>query len=106
MTSFGIVLRLKPGAYEEYKKRHDEIWPEMAEALEKHRVSMVIFRFGDELFAHVMTPSPEDWAAMGKEPVNARWNRFMAEVLETDGDGEIIFHSLPLAFAFGSFKER
>ena len=29
------VMRLKPGCEDEYKKRHDDLWPEMAEALRR-----------------------------------------------------------------------
>ena len=29
------VMKLKPGCEDEYKKRHDGLWPEMAEALRR-----------------------------------------------------------------------
>jgi L-rhamnose mutarotase len=29
MASYAWVLEVRPGYEEEYKKRHDEIWPEM-----------------------------------------------------------------------------
>lgn len=31
MRSVSMAMELKPGCYEEYKKRHDELWPELAE---------------------------------------------------------------------------
>ena len=33
MPGYAWVLEVRPGHEEEYKKRHDEIWPEMTEAL-------------------------------------------------------------------------
>ena len=33
MERFAWMGRIKPGMQKEYKKRHDEIWPEMVELL-------------------------------------------------------------------------
>ncbi|NDB79669.1 L-rhamnose mutarotase, partial [archaeon] len=33
MTNYAWVLEVRPGYEEEYKKRHDEIWPEMVQML-------------------------------------------------------------------------
>ena len=33
MTRHAFKMRLKPGVAAEYKKRHDEIWPELAAML-------------------------------------------------------------------------
>ncbi|MBM3802870.1 MAG: L-rhamnose mutarotase [Acidimicrobiia bacterium] len=104
MESMGLLLRLKPGAYQEYKRRHDELWPELAQGLEANQISMMIYHFDGLLFVHEVAASKDAWSRMNELPVTARWNQFMAEVLETDGAGNIIFQELPLAFAFGTFK--
>ena len=31
MSNYAWVLEVRPGYEEEYKKRHDELWPEMKE---------------------------------------------------------------------------
>ena len=33
MSNYAWVLEVRPGYEEEYKKRHDELWPEMKEML-------------------------------------------------------------------------
>ncbi len=33
MRHYAWILEVRPGYEEEYKKRHDEIWPEMVEML-------------------------------------------------------------------------
>ncbi len=33
MSNYAWVLEVRPGYEEEYKKRHDEIWPELSSAL-------------------------------------------------------------------------
>lgn len=39
MESVAFKMKLKPGFEKEYKKRHDEIWPELSEELIKAGVS-------------------------------------------------------------------
>jgi L-rhamnose mutarotase len=104
MESKGLVLRLRHGAYDEYKRRHDELWPALADVLEANEISMAIYSLDGLLFVHQIAPSKEAWSRMNLLPVTARWNAFMAEVLETDDNGNIVFQELPLTFAFGSFK--
>jgi L-rhamnose mutarotase len=104
MQSIGLALQLRPNCYEEYKRRHDNLWPELAAELHTNGISMIIFRFGDHLFIHEAFPSAEALARMNQHPVAARWNVAMAEVLETDESGKIIFHQLPKAFVFGNFE--
>lgn len=36
MERVASIMYLYPGNKEEYKKRHDELWPEMKEALKAH----------------------------------------------------------------------
>jgi len=35
MASYAWILQVRPGCEDEYLKRHDEIWPEMTEALQQ-----------------------------------------------------------------------
>jgi L-rhamnose mutarotase len=105
MKSVGLVLKLRSGCYEEYKKRHDELWPEMVSAMTSNGVASIIYRHGELLFVHEQAPSEEAFRKMGDHPVTAGWNRHMAEVLETDSQGQPLYLTLPLAFSFGVFKQ-
>ncbi len=104
MVSVGMVLELKPGCYDEYKKRHDELWPELAAVMRQNRIDMVIYRFQDLLFVYGTAPSQEAWDAVEHDSATPRWNEYMAEVLKSDEKGELIVHDLPQAFAFGNLK--
>ena len=56
MPGYAWVLEVRPGYEEEYKKRHDEIWPEMLEALKEAGISNYnIFRHGLTLFGYFET---------------------------------------------------
>jgi L-rhamnose mutarotase len=80
MGQHAWVLEVRPGYEEEYKKRHDEVWPEMLEALMKAGIhNYSIFRYGLTLFGYFETDDLEKTvAALAKDPVNARWSESMA----------------------------
>ncbi len=39
MGKVAFKMKLKPGMADEYKKRHDEIWPELIDLLRRNGVS-------------------------------------------------------------------
>ena len=105
MFSIGLSMKVRPGCYAEYKEAHDNLWTDLAESMEANKVSMAIYRFEDQLFLHAVAPTKDDWEKSRNVEVLDRWSEYMAKLLETDADGNIIFHELPEAFAFGSFKQ-
>ena len=105
MYSIGLGLKLKPGAYEGYKKAHDECWPELLELQRAHGVSMIIFRWDDRLIVHATAPSETAWLNTHAGPLVDKWNDFMTQYLETDEQGNILFEDLEPAFRSGDFAE-
>ena len=73
---------------------------DLAAAMRSRGISMVIYRHEDHLFVYGTAPSDQAWAEMNRDPITPRWNKYMAEVLETDNDGNIVFIPLDQAFAF------
>ena len=56
MSNYAWVLEVRPGYEEEYKKRHDELWPEMKEMLSDAGIrNYNIFRHGLTLFGYFET---------------------------------------------------
>ena len=88
MAGYAWVLEVRPGYEEEYKKRHDEIWPEMLEALRKAGISNYnIFRHGLTLFGYFETDDLEKTKAiLAKDPVNAKWSQYMGPVMKIEID--------------------
>ena len=105
MFSIGLSMNLRPGCYEEYKDAHDNLWPDLAASMEVNKVSMAIYCQEDQLFLHAVAPTEDDWEKSRNVEVLDRWSEYMAKLLETDADGNIIFNELPEAFAFGMFEE-
>ena len=55
MEKYAWRAILKPGMKNEYKRRHDEIWPEMIEVLKKAGIrNYTIWLTGDELFGYYL----------------------------------------------------
>jgi L-rhamnose mutarotase len=104
MFTLGLAMTLRPGAYEKYKLAHDQLWPEVALGMRENKVSMAIYRDGDRLFLFAAAASEEYWQRSRQDPILARWNARMAELLQTDEQGQIAFAVLPKAFGFGEFE--
>jgi L-rhamnose mutarotase len=104
MYSIGLALSLRPGAYEGYKRAHDDLWPALAEGMRVNGVSMAIYRDGNRLFVFAAAPSEAHWQRSRQDPILTRWNKFMAEFLETDAGGGLEFTVLTKAFGFGEFR--
>lgn len=104
MFSIGLTFKLKPGCYPEYKKAHDELWPEIAETMSDNEIDMVIYYYQGRLFLHASAPSREHWELNYANDAADRWARYMSNLIETNEEGELIFEELEEAFSFGEFK--
>lgn len=93
MAGYAWVLEVRPGYEEEYKKRHDEIWPEMLEALRKAGISNYnIFRHGLTLFGYFETDDLEATkAVLADDPVNAKWGQWMGPIMKIEIDEQTKF---------------
>jgi L-rhamnose mutarotase len=106
MYSVGQVLKLKPGCEQEYIKRHDELWPAMADAMRRAGVNMVIYLHDNLLFVSATASDAKAWAELERDPVTPRWDRYMSDVLESDGNGGVFIKNLRQVFAFGDFAQQ
>lgn len=89
MARIAFMLGLRPGADpEEYKRRHDEIWPEMLDALHAAGIrNYSIFRLGEQLFAYLEVDDVDQMiATLANDPVNARWQEYMRPLLHVEVD--------------------
>ena len=81
--------RIKPGMKDEYKRRHDEIWPEMKELLKAAGIrNYTIWSDGEVLFGYYECEKGIDYAnrVQAESPIVDRWNEYMADVLELEMD--------------------
>jgi L-rhamnose mutarotase len=82
-------MYLKPGKEKEYKKRHDEIWPELKAELRRAGVSDYSIYLDPKtniLFAFQRLASDAaDGELAGKEIVR-KWWAMMSDLMETNAD--------------------
>ncbi len=79
-----FVLNVRPEKMEEYVQAHQEVWPEMLDALRSAGIrNYTIFRHGNQMFGYF---EADDLAAaeryLASQDVSARWQDTMAEFLE------------------------
>ena len=68
MARVGFAMQLKPGNEAEYKKRHDEVWPDLSDLLSQAGLSNYsIYRHGLTLFAYVEVENPASLLALAGE---------------------------------------
>jgi L-rhamnose mutarotase len=87
MKRVGFVLKVKPDMLEEYKRHHEQVWPEMLQALREagwHNYTLFV-RDDGLLFGYFETPESlqSAQARMAKTEVNTRWQEFMAPYVES-----------------------
>ena len=83
--------QIKPGCETEYRKRHDEIWPEMIEVLKQAGIcNYTIFLNGDELFGYYEWEKGISYAenVQAESPVVRKWNEYMQDILILEMDPE------------------
>ena len=87
---FAWILEVRPGYEDEYKKRHEEIWPEMIDMLHASGVrNYSIFRNGLTLFGYFETENLDQTiAAINASDVNRRWGEYMAPIMKIKVDSQ------------------
>ena len=99
MSHYAWVLEVRPGYEEEYKKRHDEIWPDMVEMLSEAGLrNYNIFRHGLILFGYFETDDlKKSIDHIAKSEVNKKWGEYMAPIMKVDIDPQTNFpYLLPI----------
>lgn len=87
MKRVGFILKVKQDKIEEYKCHHEQVWPEMLEALRAagwHNYSLFMAEDG-LLFGYFETSVDLATANahMAATEVNTRWQEFMAPYFES-----------------------
>ena len=82
-------MNLHPGQAIEYEKRHDEIFPELSEALKNAGVSDYSIWHdpqSDHLFGILTRTDDHTLDALPDTEIMKRWWAYMADVMETDAN--------------------
>ena len=101
MEKIAFKMMLNPGQAAEYKKRHDEIWPELVALLHNAGISDYSIYLDEEthiLFAVLVRTSDHGMDDLPQHEIMQRWWAFMGDIMATNEDGSPV--SIPLTEMF------
>ena len=101
MERVAFKMYLNEGQKEEYKKRHNELWPELHQLLKDAGVSEYSIFLDEEtniLFAFQKLSGTGSSQDLGKTEIVQKWWAFMADVMKTNPDNSPI--SIPMEEVF------
>lgn len=94
-------MKLKPGFEAEYKKRHDEIWPELSAVLTEAGVydySIYLDRATGILFAFQKRTENNTADDLPNHPIVKKWWAYMADIMDTNPDNSPVSTSIDCVF--------
>ncbi len=101
METIAFRMQLKPGHAEEYRRRHDAIWPELAALLHQSGVrdySIYLDETTGALFATLSRTPDHTMDDLPRHSLMRRWWDHMADIMETTEDNAPVV--TPLARVF------
>jgi L-rhamnose mutarotase len=101
MKRFAFKMKLKPGFRDEYKKRHDAIWPDLSELIRSTGVADYSIFLDEEtniLFAIQKQEGEKSSQDLGQNPLVQKWWAYLADIMETNPDNSPV--STPLIEVF------
>lgn len=101
MKTLAFRMNMFPGMEAEYKKRHDEIWPELVELLHETGIKDY-YIFLDEqtnhLFGVLHVADALKMDELPHHPIMKKWWAHMKDIMESNADNSPV--SIPLKEVF------
>jgi L-rhamnose mutarotase len=101
MIRTAFKMQLNDGQKEVYKKRHQEIWPELKKLLKEAGISEYSIFFDEEthtLFAFQKINGDSSSQDLGELEIVKKWWEFMAGIMKTNDDNSPV--TVPLEEVF------
>lgn len=95
------IMFLDKDKIAEYKKRHDELWPEMKKAIKEHgahNYSIFVNEDTGELFAYVELELTNKWDEIGNTDICKKWWKYMSSLMKTNPDNSPVSIDLTEVF--------
>ena len=101
MIRKAFAMRVNPDQHEEYRKRHNPIWPELESAIKSHGVhnySIFLDPETSQLFAYAEVEDEAQWDAIAQTDICQKWWAHMRDIMPSNPDNSPI--SVPLREVF------
>ena len=101
MQRVAFKMKLFKGCEEEYKKRHDALWPELVSLLKQAGIKDYSIFLDEEpnvLFGYLTIEDETKLDDLPNAPVMKKWWAYMKDIMETNEDNSPI--NIPLKEVF------
>jgi L-rhamnose mutarotase len=101
MKRVAFKMYLSEGMKQEYRKRHDEIWPELVKLLKDNGISEYSIFLDEEtntLFAFQKQSAEGGSQDLGQTEIVKKWWAYMADIMKANPDNSPV--SVPLEEVF------
>ena len=101
MIRKAFIMEVHPGHQLEYIRRHNPIWPELAEVLKAHgahNYSIFLDRSSNRLFGYVEVEDEARWDAIANTPICKKWWEHMSPIMPSNPDHSPVSKELELVF--------
>jgi L-rhamnose mutarotase len=101
MERVAFKMQLHKGKEEEYKKRHDELWPELEALLKSKGISeysIFLDNTTNSLFGFLKVPDRKVLDSLPEHEVMQRWWKYMGDIMDANPDNSPV--SVPLNEVF------
>ena len=101
MERLAFKMKLFKGYADEYKKRHDELWPELNSLLKQKGIEEYSIFLDEEtniLFAYLVIEDAKQLEELALIPVMQQWWNYMKDIMETNEDNSPVTYPLKEVF--------
>jgi L-rhamnose mutarotase len=101
MQRIAFKMKLFKGCEEEYKRRHDALWPELETLLKDAGIkdySIFLDEETNALFGYLTINDITQLDELPKHPVMQKWWAYMKDIMETNDDNSPVNISLKEVF--------
>jgi L-rhamnose mutarotase len=101
MEQIAFRMQINPGQAVEYRRRHDEIWPDLVKLLKEAGVSdysIFLHEETNSLFAVLRRTPDHAMQALPLEPIMQKWWAYMADIMATNDLNEPLAEPMERVF--------
>ncbi len=101
MKRLAFKMKLHAGLTEEYKRRHDQLWPELQQLLKQTGIedySIFLDEETNDLFGVLHVDNPDAMNDLPNHPVMKKWWAYMKDMMDCNPDNSPV--SVPLKEVF------
>lgn len=97
----GQLMHVYPDQYEEYERRHNNLFPEMRKALKEagaHNYSIFLDKNTGNLFAYLEVDNIEEYNQISNSEACKKWWAYMDSIMDTNQDQSPVTFDLKEVF--------